>query len=1052
MIRIYIIILTIFLFTLFSARADQLMDPPTVTFLDNPSPGYVLFDWKKDTPFSLMDNYGEFVHPSNSSAPNRLFKLLNNGKYAQLSINKYLIYNQDLILVDSVLNPTDMSIDFHDFISLSNGHYLLLCNYEKEVDLSAVVEGGKKDARILNCTLVETDGHGTIFWQWSILNHCDVREACPDVDLTQQVIDFAHVNSMSEDPDGNILISIRNFDLIALINKKTGDFLWKMGGRESKDNQFTFLNDNVDGFIGFSHQHCVNFLPNGNILMFDNGNLKVPEYSRAVEYTIDTTAKTVSKVWEYRCNPDLFSGSMGSAYRLENGNTLIAFTTFKILEVRPDGTPTLEITFPDGYTFYRAQKITSQMDYKSLNISSADTFDFNDAQNITGVQIIVDKYNGQPALVHLQKHYYPPHSSDFVDTTFNEIFPYRWVLSPDIDVDEIEGKISIDASTLQNIGDPKKIVIYKRDKETIGDFRALRTRYFSTTGDIAASFSGFGEFVIGSSFLFEPVLLRPYNTSFADVSGVLIWRTVKNAKNYRVQMAKDGHFDEIVFDTLLAVTNRLEYSDLGFNQRYHWRVQALNETDTSDWSEPFYFVTHLSAPVLLLPLKNFIGHRIGDIMKWSQVDGAESYQVQLSLSEDFDSIVVDTNIIKDNYFYCNSMLYNTLYFWRVRAFKDSDSSSWSQVDNFVTNIATPEPIKPRDNSVKSKDSIILFWAKVSGAETYRIEISDNISYKDPVIFTFKQKDTSLFLSGLDYETHYYWHVKSIRLTDSSDWSPDWSFTTKEYEETIVLDTPKIIYPDNSAIAVPIEGVIKWDPVENATSYIIAFYKNESKDTMFIDNITLTSFAYQDLEYGAIYYFKILASNENVESEWSSPVSFITELEPPVIIYPEDFSKDVPVKGEILWDIKNNTNFYHIQIARDSKFSDVIDEKSNYSDLAYSYSLFDKATYFCRVKSHNDTNYSVWSPIVEFTTEDLSGIVDSKNDFDFFIYPNPANDFVYIEINDNSLDKSIEIIDLLGRRQKEYILNSNLLRIRIDDLQSGVYFVKISNKCKIFLKE
>jgi len=101
--------------------------------------------------------------------------------------------------------------------------------------------------------------------------------------------------------------------------------------------------------------------------MFDNGNFRsggLP-YSRAIEYGVDETAKTIHKVWEFRHTPDIFTTAMGSVERLPNGNTLIGWgfidlnvhlDSTALTEVKPDGTVALEMTLPKDHFSYRVYK------------------------------------------------------------------------------------------------------------------------------------------------------------------------------------------------------------------------------------------------------------------------------------------------------------------------------------------------------------------------------------------------------------------------------------------------------------------------------------------------------------------------------------------------------------------------------------------------------------------------------------------------------------------------------------------------------------------------
>jgi hypothetical protein len=97
-------------------------------------------------------------------------------------------------------------------------------------------------------------------------------------------------------------------------------------------------------------------LPDGHLTMFDNGNFRVPQFSRAVEYAIDETSRTATLVWQYRLTPDVFGVAFGSVQRLPNGNTLIGWgaTRPSCTEIAPDGQIVSRMSFDSGVATYRA--------------------------------------------------------------------------------------------------------------------------------------------------------------------------------------------------------------------------------------------------------------------------------------------------------------------------------------------------------------------------------------------------------------------------------------------------------------------------------------------------------------------------------------------------------------------------------------------------------------------------------------------------------------------------------------------------------------------------
>ena len=117
---------------------------------------------------------------------------------------------------------------------------------------------------------------------------------------------------------------MRHLSSIVKINRKTGDVMWILGG---KQNEFTFINEHGENApTYFSYQHDISVLPNGNFTLFDNGEQHSPNYSRGVEYKLDVPNKTATLVWEYRHLPnDIYAAAMGSVERLPNGNYIVGW-------------------------------------------------------------------------------------------------------------------------------------------------------------------------------------------------------------------------------------------------------------------------------------------------------------------------------------------------------------------------------------------------------------------------------------------------------------------------------------------------------------------------------------------------------------------------------------------------------------------------------------------------------------------------------------------------------------------------------------------------------
>ena len=100
--------------------------------------------------------------------------------------------------------------------------------------------------------------------------------------------------------------------------------------------------------LPLSQQHDPRPLPNGNLLIFDNGPHRRDHpapYSRVIE----VDPRTSAIVWEYRDQSlfDFFSPYISGAQRLGNGNTLICEGCHgRIFEVTADGEVVWEYVSP----------------------------------------------------------------------------------------------------------------------------------------------------------------------------------------------------------------------------------------------------------------------------------------------------------------------------------------------------------------------------------------------------------------------------------------------------------------------------------------------------------------------------------------------------------------------------------------------------------------------------------------------------------------------------------------------------------------------------------
>ncbi len=257
---------------------------------------------------------------------------------------------------------------------VDGGNTLILCHKNLK-------NPGITEQTLLDDVFIEANWKGEIVWEWTCSDHFEemgFREAARNILARNPNIrrlssgnvgDWMHINSMSTlgpnrfynagderfHPD-NIIWSGRQANFMAVIAKKTGKIVWKLG----PDYDGTPELRKLGWIIGQHHTHMIpQGLPGeGNILIFDNGgwagyglpnpgsptgfNNAMRDYSRVIE--IDPL--TLKILWQYSPleagheypmeSSKFYSPLISSAQRLPNGNTLITEgADGRIFEVTP---------------------------------------------------------------------------------------------------------------------------------------------------------------------------------------------------------------------------------------------------------------------------------------------------------------------------------------------------------------------------------------------------------------------------------------------------------------------------------------------------------------------------------------------------------------------------------------------------------------------------------------------------------------------------------------------------------------------------------------------
>lgn len=245
---------------------------------------------------------------------------LPNGNFYFGNITTSSIYEVDMY--GRLVNSWDMQgyIFHHNVQVKPDGNFLINAEDPNSIHLNG--QGTAEDY------VIEIDRQsGNIVKVWDFKQILDENRLVMGEFYDMGNVDWLHINAVIYDPsDETIIISGRHQGLIKVdyddnvkwviaphegwgenrLGQDCNDFLLTA----VNNNQSAYNNaiqngfENADDFEWAWYQHAPMLMPNGNVMVFDNGPSRNfdnnnEKYSRAVEYKINEEARTIQQVWQY---------------------------------------------------------------------------------------------------------------------------------------------------------------------------------------------------------------------------------------------------------------------------------------------------------------------------------------------------------------------------------------------------------------------------------------------------------------------------------------------------------------------------------------------------------------------------------------------------------------------------------------------------------------------------------------------------------------------------------------------------------------------------------
>ena len=245
------------------------------------------------------------------------------------------------------------ALDAHELQLTDRGTALVISYATVPWDLTKL--GGLRDGTVDDNVVQEIDVEtGAVLFEWHALGTIPLGDSYrPAPRKRGQVHDPFHLNSVALDGDGNLLVSARHTSTVYKIDRRTGDVLWRLGGKQSSFD--------MGPGTTFKLQHDARRLPDGNITLFDNVAEDLPargRESRGLVLAVDEGKRTASLAHEFQ--DGRLSPTQGSMQSLPGGGAFVGWGGLQpfFTEFDADGRVVFDARFAaKGVESYRAYEM-----------------------------------------------------------------------------------------------------------------------------------------------------------------------------------------------------------------------------------------------------------------------------------------------------------------------------------------------------------------------------------------------------------------------------------------------------------------------------------------------------------------------------------------------------------------------------------------------------------------------------------------------------------------------------------------------------------------------
>lgn len=339
-----------------------------------------------------------------------------------------------------------------------------------------------------------------------------------------------------------------------------------------------------------------------------------------------------------------------------------------------------------------------------------------------------------------------------------------------------------------------------------------------STNNILGGWSSVRTFTFDKTSPIAPSLLTPTDIAVVRGTPAYTWSIPTGAKTFQFEYDDNSDFSSPVYTSQILTTAKYIPPTQAFGL-YYWHVKAADAAGNwSAWGTPRSITIQPlipTAPVLTSPATGLITNNTLPQLTWNPVSYGDTYQVQLSRSSTFATLLtvptLDPGILNTQV----STNGEGKYYWRVRAINvDGEQGSWSSSRYFTVDTipqAIPSMTTPANGAVVLTTMPKLAVTAVSGANYYQYQVDDADDFTAPEVDVTRTTTTYTLLASqaLRFGTHY-WRVQSIDAAGNpSGWSSPHTFVVNILKK-----------PANNSFSTITKPTFSWASAASALEYKI----------------------------------------------------------------------------------------------------------------------------------------------------------------------------------------------------------------------------------------